>query len=131
MKLERIQIVGGQSDSPDPRSAPGAVPASAIKQSRSLPLSDNPPGLAVLMLEGTAAQTVDVQLFLLEEPDNSDAFVAPDLAARLFYSLGAAVTVTVGAAAFTRVVPGPVYYRLTNAPAANAVLKIGFVAGNP
>lgn len=138
MRFERIAITGGQADLPDPRSAPEDVPDAAIKKAQNaLTGTDEQPVQAVLTLEGTAAQTADVELFVLDEPTNDDPFISPEQvlvakAARRFYSLGTTpVTVTVGEVAFHRVVPGPVYYRITSAPAADAVLKIGFVAGEP
>ncbi len=124
-----ILITGGQADLPDPRVSPGTVPDSAIKESpKTLTGTDDQPPTCVLTLEGTAAQTVTVQPFVLDEATAGEGVVA---SARRFYSPGAGVVVTVGAITLVRAFPGKVYYRLTSAPAADAILKIGFKSGEP
>jgi hypothetical protein len=137
MRFESIAITGGQADTVDPRTTPGAVPAALMKETpQALTGSDTPPTVAVLTLEGTATQTVDVEMYALDESAQVDAArfadnpVAGD-ASRQFYLIRAAVTVTVGVCSYVRTVPGKVYYRLVNAPAADARLKIGFSSGVP
>lgn len=132
MRFETIKITGGQADTVDPRTTPGSVPPTHIKDvPGSLSNSDWPPSKVVLALEGTAAQAVTVQQYLLDESSqvkvaNADDPKALD-AARLFYPFGAAQVVTVPTAVAIATVPGgKVYFRLTAAPAADATLKIGF-----
>ena len=130
MRFEVIQITGGQADLPDPRSAPQSVPSSAIKETpKTLSGTDEAPPTCVLTLEGTAGQTVGVTPYLLDEVTDVEGGAA---GARRFYAAVAApIVVTVGAVVLTRAYPGKVYYRLTTAPAADALLKIGFKSGEP
>jgi hypothetical protein len=137
MRFETIAITGGQANTPDPRTNPGDVPAQLIKDTPTvLSNTDSPPTVAAITLEGTATQTVTVQMFALDEPATANQAMADDpsagASARRFYAAHAAgVVVTVGATTYFRAIPGKVYYRLTSAPAANATLKIGFAAGAP
>ncbi len=133
VKFERIKITGGQADSPDPRGAPAVVasiPPELLKDTPgTITGTDKAPTTALLALEGTAAQTVTVQAWVLDEPQGKPAEQDDPKtgdAARQFYSFGNTVVVTVGAIASLPICPGRIYYRLTSAPAANAVLKIGF-----
>lgn len=137
MRFEAIAITGGQADTVDPRTTPGSVPAELLKETpQALTGSDTPPTVAVLTLEGTATQTVGVEMYALDESGQVDAArfadnpVAGD-ASRQFYLIEPAVTVTVGECSYTRVIPGKIYYRLVSAPAADARLKIGFSSGAP
>lgn len=134
VKFERIKITGGQADSPDPRGAPNVVasiPPELLKDTPgTITGTDKAPTTALLALEGTAGQTVTVQAWVLDEPQGKQADLDdPKVndSARKFYSLGATVLVTVGAITQLTICPGRIYYRLTLAPAADAVLKIGFI----
>lgn len=136
MKFDHtIAITGGQADTVDPRSAPQSVLERYIKQTPpTLPNTDQSPTVTALTLEGTASQTVTVQAYALDDTAVQDAAKQADNpraveAARRFYAVGATQVVTVGEISYVRSVPGSVYYRLTSAPAADAVLKIGFAAG--
>lgn len=134
MQFEKIAIAGGQANTVDPRTTPADVPAALIKSTPpTLPNTDQPPTVVVLALEGTAAQTVTVQQWALDESVEVPFADSPSAvnAARRFYSVGATFVVTVGALSYQRAVPGKVYYRLTSAPAADATLKIGYAAGSP
>lgn len=124
-----IAIVGGQADMPEPRALPGSVPESAIKGTPQTSTgTDEQPPTCILTLEGTAAQTATVQPFVLDEATAPEGALP---AARRFYSAQASVVVTVGALTLIRAYPGRVYYRITSAPAADALLKIGFKSGEP
>lgn len=132
MKFETIAITASQADQPDPRSTPGTVPQTSLKDTpTTLNNTDDTPTVAVLALEGTAADTVRVQPFALDEtkgqPFADDPTVGND--ARTFYAVAAAVTVTVGTLSYCRAIPGKIYWRITNAPTHAATLKIGFAMG--
>lgn len=130
MQFQTIKITGGQADTVDPRASPAAVPAALIKATpATVTNTDKNPANVLLTLEGTAAQTVTVQQWALDEgqvdPSLADNPTAGD-AARKFYKFGAAQVVTVGTIVAITALPGRVYFQLTSAPAADAVLKIGY-----
>jgi hypothetical protein len=105
------------------------VPPTHIKESPQTILgTDKNPSSVLLTLEGTAAQTVTVQQFALDEIVDKKFEDDPQAgaAARRFYAFGAVQVVTVGTMVALTALPGKVYYRLTVAPAADATLKIGF-----
>lgn len=136
MRFDTITLAAGAADMPDPRVAPASVPFDAIKETpKTLVSTDELPTTCVLTLEGTTGQDATVQAYLLDEPAaGSDPFPAnvhAGDASRLFYQAGEAVTVVVGVVSLTRAWPGKVYYRVTSAPAAASVLKIGFKSGDP
>ncbi len=131
VKFQTIKITGGQADTTDPRAAPGSVPPELLVDVPvSLTGSDLPPSKMVLALEGTTAQTVSVQQYILDETAQAKVADLDDPkvndAARRFYPFGAAQVVTCPTAVAIATVPGRLYLRLTTAPAANATLKIGF-----
>lgn len=132
MRFDLIRITGGQADTPDPRAAPADVPHSHIKETpQTVTGTDRNPGNVLFTLEGTAGHTVTVQQFVLDETQQLEQAPFQDnpvanLADRRFYSFGATQVVTVGQVVELVALPGKVYYRLTSAPAADAVLKIGY-----
>jgi len=133
VKFDRIKITGGQADTADPRGIPAVVasiPPELIKETPgTITGTDKAPTTALLALEGTAAQTVTVQAWVLDEPQGKPEQADDPTTgngARKFYSFGNTVVVTVGAVQSLPICPGKIYYRLTSAPAADAVLKIGF-----
>jgi hypothetical protein len=135
MRFDTIKITGGQPADASPRTAPGDVPVSRIKQvPDTLQGTDQAPTVMALTLEGTAAQTVSVTPFAVDEATepNPQADPGSGLAARRFYQMQAAATVvTVGAVSYIRCIPGRVALQLTAIPAADAVLKIGYAGGAP
>jgi hypothetical protein len=134
MKFETIAIVASQADQPDPRSTPATVPPGSVKETpKTLNNTDETPTVAVLALEGTAADTVHVQPYAIDET-KGQAFAddpTADNSLRTFYAVAAAVTVTVGTLSYCRAVPGRIYWRITSAPSHAATLKIGFATGSP
>lgn len=133
MKRDRL---GAAAVDPDPRSDPGLVPDDALFV---CPLtgrnSDTIPGRLLLTLEGTAAQTVSVEIWVLDniEPDRQASLpkrpTQPEKAARQFYNAtpGGALVVTVGEMIeFSAVMPmpGTVYIRQTAVTVAPSTLKV-------
>ena len=134
MQFDTIAIAASQANSPDPRTNPGDVPAAQIKGTpQTLTGTDSAATVTVFALEGTAADTVTVQQYALDETGENPFADAPfaNAANRKFYAVGASFVVTVGTLAYQRSVGGKVYYRLSSAPAHDAVLKIGYAAGSP
>jgi hypothetical protein len=127
MNFQAISIAAGATDMPDPRTNPADVPSTAILQTpATLTSTDEQPPVCCLTLEGTAGQDCDVQLFVLDEGTKTTP------GSRRFYATSAApVVVTVGAISRVPAFPGEVYYRVTGAPVAAAVLKVGFKSGAP
>ncbi len=136
MKFDTISLAAAASDMPDPRTNPADVPFVAIKPTpQTLTNTDETPTTVVLALEGTTGQSATVTLYVLDEP-SSDVFAAPENphsgdAARRFYQASAATSISVGSVTLLRALPGKIYYRVTGAPAAASVLKIGFAQGDP
>ncbi len=124
-------FAGAQADDPDPRSAPATVPEEALMVvPATLPNTDAQPRRLLVAAEGTAGQTIGVELWALEEPvtplgGQGDPQAPGD---RKFYRLTTAELVsTVGQLReYTANMPGPgkLYVRLTTAPAAASVLKV-------
>lgn len=136
MRFDTIALAAGAADMPDPRTNPADVPFVALKETpKTLTNTDELPTTCVLTLEGTTGQDATVQAYVLDEPDPR-VFAAPENihagdADRKFYLAGEVVTVVVGTVSLTRAWAGKVYYRVTSAPAAASVLKIGFQSGDP
>ncbi len=132
MRFVDIPFAAGQAASADPRTAPQSVPdAQIVELPKTLPNTDNAAGYFVLVLEGTATQTMDVTLYAQAEPAAIDggAFAAPQAAsARQFYQISASTTLTVGVAKTLAAVQGRVYVRTGAAPAAASTLRIGAMA---
>ncbi len=140
----QIPIVGGAAADPSPRTDPVAVPDKLTGRIPDyVPSTDSAPRALMLALEGTAAQTATVQLWVCEEDARalqpfSDS-PNDGKALRKWYQYGAALTVTVGSAqlvggtagASTAVqLPCPtglVYFQVTTKPAADATLKAGWL----
>ena len=117
MHFDKIAIVGGQADFPDPRVAPALVPPDAVKRSpNDVPGLGGQPTACQLALEGVTGQQVTVQLWAV---DNGGE--APQ-----YYRHGAPLTVTVGELQRVGALPGNVYFQLTSAPASAAVFKVGY-----
>lgn len=129
--MNEIGITGGGAADPDPRTAPEDVPKDQILR---VPLiisgTDDAPTALGAILEGTAAQTADVEVYVQDEgpiqPFGSGA-PDPDPADLRYYLMVAAETVTVGT--YTRLVEGlitsgKVYIRVSTKPAANATLNV-------
>ena len=138
------RLVGGAAADPSPRTAPEAVPDAKLGQiPETQPGNDTAPQTLLLTLEGTTGNTAVVQLWLQDE-ERQDTFEQGDIpglgkADRRFYQFGDPITVTVGqlatptgtaGAATTVKFPCPygrVYFQVTTSPAADAVLKAGWL----
>lgn len=138
MRFATIDFAASQPDALDPRSGTNnaKIPQSQIKETpETLTGTDIAPSVVVLTAEGTAADTIVVQMWAVDNGGVRNALQADDPTAnnanRSFYSVGSPITVTVGACAFGRAVPGEVYYQLKTAPAHKGTVKIGFAAGAP
>lgn len=135
MRFDTIKVTGGQAADASPRTSPGLLPVDRIKQvPTTVPGTDVPPTVIALTLEGTAAQTMSVVPFSVDEATEPDPNADPGSGstARRFYQMQAAATVvTVGAVSYIRCLPGRVAFQLTVIPAADAVLKIGYAGGAP
>lgn len=134
MKFDAIGIAAAQADLPDPRTNPALVPFTAVKTTPdTLRNTDSQPTLVVLTLEGTAAQNVDLERYVVEEPDGNILDTdrpTSSMGDRRFYKIpGGPLTITVGEITLAPSYPGQIYYRLTGAPAAAATLRIGYKAG--
>lgn len=147
MQFQRIDSAGGAAADVDPRTTPQSVQdKSILRIPDTVPGTDTAPKTLALALEGTSAQTMTVQLWVLDDPmaqqivGNQDDLTA-ERAARRYYKYGDALTLTVGqvhlltavAGASTAVQApcpvGRVYFQVTTRPAANAVLKVGALGG--
>lgn len=132
-------IAGGAAADPNPRgtaSEIGAVPDEAIT---TLPLTlrgtNAPPGNVVLVLDGTAGQSAEVEVWaqsqtILTPGTYREPLTVAERQAREFHLAGT-VTVPVGLAmslATPWFGPGNVYFRVVTAPASDAVLRVGVAA---
>lgn len=129
MRFIDMAFAAGQAASADPRTSPGTVPDLQIAQlPKTLPNTDTSPPYLGLVLEGTAAQTMDVTLWALAEQEANFDAAPPVAAERKFYKVGATVTLTVGTMKTLPAVPGKFYLQTGAAPAAASVLRIAPMA---
>lgn len=130
MRFTDLQFAALQAASADPRTSPATVPDSQIVTlGATLPGTDNAPPYVGLVLEGTATQTMDVTLWAKLEPANNLFSDAPEAgSARLFYQVGAKITLTVGIMKTLPAVQGPFYLQTGAAPAAASVLRVAGMA---
>lgn len=129
MRFVDFQFAAAAPASADPRTSPGTVPDALIAElPKTLPNTDTSPPYLGLVLEGTAAQTMDVTLWALAEGPSSS--FDPGIAAseRKFYKVGATVTLTVGTMKTLPAVPGKFYLQSSGGPAAASVLRIAPMA---
>ena len=137
MLFAQIPFAASQSDGLDPRNSTNIakIPQSAIVDTpETLTGTDIAPSVVVLTAEGTAADTITVQMWAqskLTKQDQLNNDPTANNGNRTFYSVGNPITVTVGACSFGRAVPGAIYYQLKTAPTHAGVVKIGFAAGAP
>lgn len=140
MRFQMKRSLGAAAPAdPDPRGLPavvGAIPDDALLVTPlTLRNSDTIPGRLLFALEGTAANTVVVSVWALDDVALDRQASAPqratqaDKQGREFYLVEAAVTVTVGeltelAATASMPGPGTIYVQVTTGPAAAAVLKV-------
>lgn len=129
-------LAAGQAADPDPVASPGTIPEAALVD---IPLtlrnSDTVPGRLIFAAEGTAAQTISVEVWTLDDKRRNLATLPPQLtqaekADRVFFLATAApIVVTVGELVelpLTDVMPGPgtIYVRVTTAPAAASAILV-------
>lgn len=143
----QIRSTGGAAADPDPRTSPTTVPEGNIGRiPDSMPNTDQSPRVLGIALEGTAGQTATVQLWVLEDAAMVQSAQTDDPLAekpsRKYYSYGDPIALSVGAVrsgavesgsgANAVVVPlpcpvGRVYIQVTARPAADAILKLGWL----
>lgn len=121
-------LAGGMAADPDPRSAPASVTDAMMFQVPGhLRGTDAWARRLLVALEGTAANTVGLELWALDEPDGQDPAGAGAVARKFYQLTTATQTYTVAQLreySTNMPAPGKVYARVVTAPAADAVLKI-------
>lgn len=125
------------AECPDPASSPGTVPAKYVFElGFALGASQTPMRRILLALDGTAGETLTVELWAVDDatwPDQNADDPSAGLAARRFYRVGAAATTVTAKQVeeITAEVParGRVYARVTGGTLASAgTLLIGGAA---
>lgn len=124
MHFERIAIIGGQADAPDPRVQPVDGTSSAILRTpNGLPGLGTAPKTLVMGLEGTTGETCLVQLYAIDDGRRPGDAEAPFQ----FYVFSEPLLITVGELISGPALLGSVFYRITDAPAHDATLKLGYL----
>lgn len=125
MRFTDIVLAPSALASADPRTAPQSVPdAQIVEATRELAGTDAAPAYMALVLEGTAADTLDVTVWALAE-QSTNAFADPQaVGSRLFYKVAATVTLTVGTMKTVPAVRGKVYLQTAAVPAHATTLRV-------
>lgn len=125
MRFVDLIIAASAANSADPRANPDLVPDTLlVLLPKTLPNTDTSPPYLGLVLEGTAADTIDVTLWAKRESE-ADPFAPQEAAsARRFYKIGATVTLTVGIMKTLPAVPGVAYLQIANVPTHASTLRL-------
>ncbi len=130
MRFIDVNVAASQANSADPRANPDLVKDTlVVLLPKTIANTDTSPPYVGLVLEGTAADTIDVTLWAKFEPPGNDGFAAEETPAnRCFYKIGVTTTLTVGTMKTLPAVPGPVYVQIANAPTHASILRLAPMA---
>jgi hypothetical protein len=125
MRFQDIVLAPSALASADPRANPDLVPDTQIIQvDRTLSESDTPAPYMALVLEGTAADTLDVTVWAQANDQATPFSDQPALNLRRFYKVAATVTLTVGTMKTVPAVRGKIYLQTSAVPAHATTLRV-------